>query len=259
MTIRGGFNYGASQRIKYAGGNPLSGVAFMQKSINLSVGNPWHTDYRYTFSPDISLGYFSHKTDSSLLTVDVPCADDYYAEYIAISTGESFGLINRVRHQEEGYIINIGAGYGIPLNSRVKGYYSIGAGGRYAKLINRFMQVDAAVSAGYTSSDLPSVINYLGPDHVKGITTGERWGNIIWSANTGIKLTYINRDWFAVVQTFFVNAGNAVTLSGSTARETPLCSAGTGIRLMIPFVPWLGVNLYYAYRGDSRHWYSMEF
>jgi hypothetical protein len=38
-----------------------------------------------------------------------------------------------------------------------------------------------------------------------------------------------------------------------------LSSAGSRIRFMIPMVPWLAINFYYAYRGNDRHWYSMDF
>jgi outer membrane protein assembly factor BamA len=164
-----------------------------------------------------------------------------------------------VRHQEDGYQVSVGAGYGVSINNENPCYLSFGAGARYANLLNRYIQFNAAVSTGYTTSELPSVINYLGPDHVKGITTGERWGKAIWSASTGFQVTYINRDWFAIEQSFFVNAGNAENGFKDLYSKSPLMSAGTSIRFMVPFIPWLGIRFYYAWRGGADNWFSMEF
>ncbi len=72
-----------------------------------------------------------------------------------------------------------------------------GVNGIYSRLINRFLQIDASLSTGYTTSDLPSLISYLGPGNVKGILTGEKSGKSICYANTAALITYINSDWFA--------------------------------------------------------------
>jgi hypothetical protein len=258
MTLRSGFSYGTAQKVKYENRQPITGVAYVQENFYFSAGNPWHTDYRYTFSPDLSVGYFSHRTDTALLTMEIPAEADYTASYLTISLNESVGLINRVRHQEDGYQVSAGAGYGLSLNSGNPSYFSLGAGARYARLFNRFIQYNAAVSAGFTTAELPSVINYLGPDNVKGIVTGERWGTTIWSASTGIEVTYINRDWFAIEQAFFVNAGNAGSRIPDLVAKTPLMSAGTSLRFMVPFVPWLAISFHYAWRGGSDHWYSID-
>jgi len=258
MTLRSGFSYGSAQRIKYEDKQALEGIAYMQKNFYFSAGNPWHTDYSYTFSPDLSIGYFSHKTDSTLLSMDIPSEENYTAQFLTLSLNESVGLINRIRHQEDGYQISAGAGYGLSLSDGIPGYFSAGAGARYARLFNRHLQFNASASVGYTSSELPSVINYLGPDNVKGIITGERWGRTIWSASTGIEVTYINRDWFAIEQSFYVNAGNAESAIPDLFRKSPLMSAGTSLRFMVPFIPWLAITFHYAWRGGSDHWYSMD-
>ena len=259
MTLNGGFNYGASRNFRYDNGLVSSGVAYRYNNISLFVGNPYHTDYKYTFSPNLAISYFNHKTDSTLLDPDIQEWDSYEVNYLSISTSESVGLINHIRHQADGYLVTAGMGYGIGLNNESRGYFSLGVTAKYSKLLNRFLQIDADFSTGYTTIDLPSLISYLGPGQVKGILTGEKSGKSIWHGNTAALITYINRNWFAVEQSFFLNAGNADNKYCNLFTTPPLLSAGSRLRFMIPMVPWLAINFYYAYRGSDRHWYSMDF
>jgi outer membrane protein assembly factor BamA len=259
MTLNGGLSYGASQNFRYENGVVTSGIAYRYRNISLFIGNPYHTDYKYTFSPNLAISYFNHKTDSSLLDQSIPVWGNYDVNYLTISTSESVGMINRVRHQQDGYLLTAGIGYGIGLDSESQGYISAGINGTYSKLFNRFFQIDASFSTGHTTAQIPSLLSYLGPGHVKGILTGERSGRSIWYANTAALITYINRDWFAVEQSFFFNTGNASDIYRDLFTTAPLFSAGSRLRFMIPMVPWLTVNFYYAYRGNDIHWYSMDF
>ncbi len=259
MTLNGGFSYGSSQNFRYENGLITSGVAYNYKNVSLFAGNPFHTDYKYTFSPNLAISYFNHKTDSSLLDPDIKEWDSYEVNYLSISTSESVGLINRIRHQSDGYLLTVGMGYGIGLDKESRGYFSLGISGKYSKLLNSFFQIDADFSTGYTTVNLPSLISYLGPGQVKGILTGEKSGKSIWNANTAALVTYINRNWFAVEQSFFLNAGNAEDIYSKLFTTSPLLSAGSRLRFMIPMVPWLAINFYYAYRGSDKHWYSMDF
>lgn len=168
-------------------------------------------------------------------------------------------MINHIRHQQDGYLVTAGMGYGIGLDKESSGYFSFGVNGQNSILLNRFIQLDAGLSSGYTTANLPSLINYLGPEHVKGILTGEKSGKSILSANTDLRLTYINRDWFAVEQSFFLNIGNATDVYWNLFATSPLYSAGSRLRFMIPMVPWLAINFNYAYRGNDINWFSMDF
>jgi outer membrane protein assembly factor BamA len=259
MTLNGGFSYGISQTFRYNNGVISSGVAYRYRNASLFIGNPYHTDYKYTFSPNLAISYFNHRTDSSLLGQDIPVGGNYNVSYLTVSTSESIGLINHVRHQKDGYLVTAGLGYGIGLGRESQGYFSAGVSGSYSKLFNRFLEFDAGISNGLTTSSLPSLISYLGPQHVKGILTGERSGKAIIHANTSLLVTYINRDWFAIEQSFFVDAGNAADKYGDLFRTSPLYSAGTKIRLMVPMVPWLAINFYFAIMDNGNPWYSMEF
>jgi hypothetical protein len=259
MTLNGGFSYGASQNFRYENGVITSGVAYRYKNISVFIGNPYHTDYKYTFSPNLAISYFSHKTDTSLLDPGIPFWGNYNVNYLTVSSSESVGMINRIRHQEDGYLVTAGMGYGIGLDKESHGYFSFGISGKYSRLFNRFFQINAELSTGYTTAELPSLISYLGPGNVKGIMTGEKSGKSIWYASTSALITYINRDWFAVEQSFFLNTGNASDIYHDLFTTSPLYSIGSRLRFMIPMVPWLAINFYYAYRGNNINWFSMDF
>lgn len=257
MALSGGFRIGQAANYRYSADTLISGVGTRQNSFNVHVGNPFQTDNYYTFSPDLGMGYFSQKTDSTLLKPGVPSEGNYNLNYLTIGTGESIGIMNRVRHQQSGYQVSFGIGYGIGLNKESPSYLSVGFGAAYSKIFRKIFQYDVNFSTGFTTAELPSLINYLGPGHVKGILTGERSGQSIWSANTDIKITYINRDWFAIEQTFFVNAGNATDIYWELMNQKPAYSVGSKLRFMIPMVPWLAINFYYAW--VQKNWYSVDF
>ncbi|MCF6359070.1 MAG: hypothetical protein L3J54_14830, partial [Draconibacterium sp.] len=89
---------GSGNNFRYNGDYKVSAVAYRKKQFSGSIGNPFHTDYEYTFSPNLSCNLFQHKTDTTLINTDVPFADNYEINYLSLSLGESFGLINRKRH-----------------------------------------------------------------------------------------------------------------------------------------------------------------
>jgi hypothetical protein len=183
---------------------------------------------------------------------------DYHASYLGISVSESIGMMNQIRHQRNGYLIAAAIGTGIGLNNQSPGYLSFGLSGTYANLVNKVIELDAGFSSGYTTSELPSLINYLGPGHVKGILTGERSGKAIYAARASVNLTYINKDWFAIEQSFFFNIGNASDKYSDLYTSSPLYSAGSHVRLLVPMIPWMSIGFYYAYRGNGKHWYSLD-
>ncbi|MFN8254540.1 MAG: POTRA domain-containing protein [Bacteroidales bacterium] len=259
MTLGGGFYIGESQNYQYENGHKISGIAYRQNSLNLGIGNPFNDDYHYTFSPDLSLGYYSQKTDSTLLEPGIRMQDNYDVKYLSVSTGESIGLINSIRHQLNGYRVSVGLGFAIGLTNDSPGYFSLGLSAAYHKLFTKIVQVSADFSTGFNTAKLPSQIFYLGPGHVKGINTGERYGNSLYALNTSLNLTYINLDWFAIEQAFFINLGNACDKYFKLYSTEPLWSIGSRVRLMVPMVPWLGITFYYAYRGGNNHWFSVNF
>ena len=117
---------------------------------------------------NLNWNIFQHKTDKSLIDTDVPFADDYEVKYLALSLGESTGMINRKRHQRNGYSVSAGYGVGIGLDKNSPFYQSFGLNAIYYKLFNPVMEFSAGYSTGYTTSTKPSLITYLGSGNIKG-------------------------------------------------------------------------------------------
>jgi outer membrane protein assembly factor BamA len=259
MTLGARFNYGTASVYLYDNGAKISGVGYSHTDFNLHIGNPWHDDYNYKFSPDLSLGYFNHQSDSALIEPGLIQPAAYTVNYLTISAAESIGLMNRKRHQRDGYNISAGIGSGVGLSKESPAYISAGFSGVFSKLFSRFLQIDGSLSSGYTTSGLPSLISYLGPGHVKGLLSGEKAGKSIISSAIAVRLTYINRNWFAIEQSFFINAGNAADVYWHLFNTPPLASAGSSLRLMVPMVPWLAISFHYAWMGNTDHWFSADF
>jgi hypothetical protein len=259
MTLRAGYTYGAAQNLKYVNWKPVSGVSYYKENIFLTVGNPFHTDYHYTFSPDVTVEYLSHKTDSTLFRKkDVVYPDTYHVKYFAFILNESVGLMNMIRHQRKGKIAVFSAAYHFGIGRSSPDYFEINLFGRYSVLLNRFTELDGTVSTGMTNAKLSSQLLYLGADQIKGIRDGELWGRFYISGGIKAGITYINLNWFTLEHSFFVYWGIADEKYPGLFRNKPLIISGTGLKALIPMVPWLEVSFIYAYRGKKNTWYYLE-
>jgi outer membrane protein assembly factor BamA len=259
MTLRVGYTYGAAQNLKYVSWKPVSVVSYYKENIFLSVGNPYHTDYHYTFSPDITIEYLSHKTDSTLFgNVDMVYPGKYHVKYLGLILNESVGLMNMIRHQRKGRIAVVTAGCHFGTDRNSPDYYQINLLGKYSVLLNKIIELDGTFSTGITNAKLPSQLIYLGPDHIKGIRNGELWGKSYISGGIKAGFTWINRNWFALEHSFFIYTGIADEKFPGLFKNKPLITTGMGLKALIPMVPWLEVSFIYAYRGKKNTWYYLE-
>ena len=110
MSIGGGVLYGNSRAYIIENGEKIAGIGYLRKEIEFSISNPWHEDFRYRFSPNFGWKLFQHKTDSSLISTDVPNAGNYTINYLSLYTSESLGYIQHIQHQENGYSVHLGFG-----------------------------------------------------------------------------------------------------------------------------------------------------
>jgi len=258
MAIHGGLGYGKGAYKRYADGEPVSEVAFTNKQISWSITNPWNEDFKYRFSPDVGFSLFQHRADSSFSDSDLSFAGNYTINYFTVGFGESIGYIKRERHQRDGYRASLGVGMGIGLDQNSPFYYSIGASAEYNKLFNKVVQFSSEFSTGYTSSTIPSLLFYKGANAVKGILTGEISGQSYYSVYTGWHFTYINRDWFAMEQSFYVNWGNGRDVWPNLFTSTPVFGVGSGIFCNIPMIPWLAFRVFFTYSGKNSNWFNLD-
>ena len=249
---------GSGSNFRYEEDDKVSIIAYRKKQFSGGIGNPFHTDYGYTFSPNLSWNLFQHKTDSTLVDTDVPFADNYEINYLALSLGESIGLINRKRHQHDGYSISAGYGIGIGLDKNSPMYHSFGFGTSYYKTFNRIVEFSAKFSTGYTTTTLPSLIHYLGSGNIKGLISGKESGQGYYSGKIESGFTYFDRNWFALEHSVYTTFGKANDHYFDIYKQAPRISFGTGIKIWTPMIPWLSASVHFSYLKGSNNWLHLN-
>lgn len=258
MTASSSLLFGQGNNYRIMDGAKVFGVAYKKSRISGSISNPWHEDFKYRFSPDFGWSVYQHKADSSLVDTDVPWADNYTVNYLRLSVGESVGFIQRKRHQKNGFAANVGISIGVGLDEESPLYYTINAGIEYHKLLNKVVQFSTHYKTGYTSSSVPSLLFYHGANMVKGTVTGEISGQAFYAGYLGWHLTYINKDWFAMEQSIYLNWGNGKDRYQELYSSSPVYGIGTGFYFNIPMIPWLGFRMYFTYTGKNSNWFGLE-
>ncbi len=259
MTLRFNASRGIGRNYTYQKNHINSAVAYHKRNISGSIGNPYHTDYKYTFSPNISWSLFQHKTDSALLNItDIPKPVDYKISYLSLSLDESIGLINSVRHQKDGYSASVGFGVGIGLDKNSPMYTNAGFNVAYYKLLHRIIEFSTRFSTGYTTATRPSLIHYLGPGNIRGLLTGQEAGQGFYSGLVRVGFTYVYRDWFALEHIFYSNFGKANNSYFNMFRSVPRISVGTGIKVWIPLIPWLGASVHFSWLKGNNNWFYLS-
>lgn len=249
---------GSGTNYRYNGKEKSTVVAYRKKQFSGGIGNPWHTDYYYTFSPNFTWNLFQHKTDTALVNPNISFQKKYEINYLALSVGESVGLINRKRHQKNGYSVSAGYGIGIGLDPNSPLYHSLGLGAVFYKLFNTVFEFSAGFSTGYTTATLPSLIHYLGSGNIMGLINGEESGQGYYSGNIKGSFTYFNRNWFALEHEVFTNFGKAGDKYFGIYQSAPRISVGTGFKIWTPMIPWLSASVFLSYLKGSNNWFHLN-
>lgn len=250
--------YGHNEQYRYDGGVKTTGVGYEKKVFSMSISNPWHEDFKYTFSPNFGLTYFQHSTDSIYNQPEIKDGN-YTINYLSAYLSESIGYMKRKRHQKDGYLIIGSVGSGIGLDSSSPHYISLGLTAIYNKLFNQIIQFSAKFSTAYTSSDVPSLLFYKGNQNVKGSLYGEISGKAFYTAYIAGHFTYLNRNWIALEQSLFVNWGNGKDTYKDIYTTTPIASVGSGLSIMVPMIPWLYIRFFYTLTNGQNDGFSIEF
>ncbi|MCG8524727.1 MAG: hypothetical protein MI744_21175, partial [Pseudomonadales bacterium] len=258
MTLSFQLSSGTGNNYRYNNDEKISAVAYRTKQFSGSIGNPWHTDYEYTFSPNFSWNLFQHKTDTSLIDTDVPIVEDYNVKYLALSVGESVGLINRHRHQKDGYLLSAGYGIGIGLDKDSPTYHSFGFGASYFKTFNDVVEFASSFSTGYTTTTTASLIHYLSSGHIKGLINGQESGQGYYNGRVTGSFTYLYTNWFALEHSIYTHFGKADDQYFNIYKHVPRASVGTGIKVWTPMVPWLSVNVHFTYLKGNSNWLHLD-
>ena len=227
-----------------------------------SIGNPWHQDYTYSFSPDLGWKYFRHSSDRRQLDsteLALPHPEDYTYQGLSINLSESIGTVNQKRHRKDGYRASIGTGFGIGLDSQSPYFQTFGLSLEYHKTLDRIFQFSSRLSTSYTTSDIPSLQFYRGASDIRGYRTGEIYGKSYYSAYLGLHMTYFSFDWLALEHAIYVNWGNGADKYFDLFRTRQLASVGTSFRFMIPMVPFIYAQFSFTYSGPGSNWFDFQF
>jgi len=226
------------------------------------IGNPWHLDDSYRFSPDLSLSYAHHKTNLNLLSPEEAAFDVELSPFdhslFSIGVSESMGLINRKRHRLDGYSVGVSYGLTLGLNPQSPNYQSFGLSAQYHKIFNPIIQFSSRINTGYTTADIP--YRYIGGgSDVIGLRQGEIYGKLHYSVYTGMHFTWLNKNWLVLENAYFVNWGAGADTFGKLFSHAPKYSVGTSFKFVAPLVPFVFLKISFMYAGPGSEWYKINF
>lgn len=245
---------------KEASYNTLMMAPYDKTEFYAEIGNPWHQDYHYRFSPNLSLRFNQHTINHSILSqedldlaVHVP-----YEEYTFLKIGfsESIGTVNSKRHRFDGYTAQLA--YDLNLGFRgTDNFHSITAEGEYHKSFNEIIQGSFWARTGYTTAD--DHYRFIkGSSDVLGLRTGEIFGKAYYSAYAGTHFTWLNTKWIALENAYFINFGNGAEDYGTLFSDTPKAAAGTYLEITFPIAPLAAFRFTFMYAGPGSEWFKFN-
>ncbi len=254
--------YNAQQEIDSVSYVPTMLSPIKKFEVYASIGNPWHLDDSYRFSPNLSIGYAYHETNLSLLTPEELAFGvellPYKHSLLSIGVSESVGIINRKRHRADGYLIGASYGITIGLNSESPTYHSFGLSAQYHKIYNSIVQFSTWIRTGYTTANIPYQYS-RGSSDVLGIRSGEIYGNSYYSAYAGVHLTWLNKNWLAIENSYFANWGAGTDNYFNLFIKRPNMALGTSFRFTMPIFSALSMKLTFMYAGPGSEWFKFNF
>lgn len=262
MVLEFGSRIGDSKYSRIEDREEIYITAFDLFEVYGNIGNPWHQDYQYKFTPDLGWKYFKHSSNQSLLDsteMVLPHPEDYTYQGLLLSLSESIGTVNKKRHRKDGYKASITTGFGIGLDAESPYFQTVGLGLEYHKTINNILQFSSKFSSAYTTSDISSLQYYRGAGNIKGYRTGEIYGKSYYSVYLGLHMTYFSFNWLALEHSVYMNWGNGADKYFDLFRTKQLASVGTAVRFMIPMVPFIYAQFSFTYSGPGSNWFDFQF
>jgi|GEM_PF-1455950 len=272
MTTRVGFARGNETKIfldrviniadgeKTATYNTLMLAPYDKTEFYAEIGNPWHLDYQYRFSPDLALRYMRHQVNYDLLDqeqldlgVEVP-AESY--TFLDMTISESVGTVNKKRHRKDGYTAV--ASYGLSLGlADTETYQTVNLNGEYHKTLTNIIQFSGWMRTGFTTAtDQYRFIK--GSSDVLGIRTGEIFGQAYYAAYAGAHFTWLNTKWISLENAYFVNLGNGSDHYLQMLADQPMLALGTFLEIQFPIAPIAVFRFSFMYAGSGSEWFKFN-
>ncbi len=224
------------------------------------LGNPWHLDYRYRFSPDLTLRYMNDVYDSTLLNQedynpDVIVGEGSY-RFFNVQIAESIGTVDKQRHRKNGYTAR--ASYDLFAGLQgTKSHHAFNLSGEYHRSFSPLFQVSTELSTGFTTAD--DQYRFIkGSGDVLSIRWGEIYGKTFYSAYAGGHFTWLNSKWLSLENAYFVNWGNGADTYADLFSSKQKFSVGTFLEIKVPVVSWIAFRFTFMYGGPGREWFKFN-
>ena len=224
------------------------------------LGNPWHLDYEYRFSPNLSLRYMQDEYDSTLLTQEelemgVHVENETYS-FFNITVSESIGTVDRQRHRKNGYTAVGSYDYFIGLQG-TRSHHAFNLSGEYHRTLSPLVQISTWLRTGYTNAgDQYRFIK--GSSDVLGLRWGEIYGKAYYSAYAGTHFTWLNTKWVSLENAYFLNWGNGADTYATIFTEKQKFSVGTFLEIRVPVVSWIAFRFTFMYAGPGSEWFKFN-
>jgi outer membrane protein assembly factor BamA len=224
------------------------------------IGNPWHLDYRYRFSPDLSLRYMQDEYDSTLLSQEdlelgVHPEDDTY-RFFNITVSESIGTVDKQRHRKNGYTAGVSYDYFIGLKG-TRSHHAVNVNGEFHRTLTPLIQISTWLKTGITNAN--DQYRFIkGSSDVLGLRWGEIYGRTYYSAYAGTHFTWLNTKWLSLENAYFLNWGNGADSYSDLFREKQKFSVGTSLEIRIPVVSWINFRFTFMYAGPGSEWFKFN-
>ena len=224
------------------------------------IGNPWHLDYRYRFSPDLSIRFMNDEYDHTLLSQEeldlgVHTEDGLY-RFLDIQVAESIGTVDKQRHRKNGYNATVSYDYHLGLQGTA-GFHTINLTGEYHRTLSPMVQLSTWLRTGYCSAD--DQYRFIkGSSDVLGLRTGEIWGKSFYSAYAGTHFTWLNTQWISLENAYFLNWGNGADNYGDLFSGKQKFSVGTFLEIKAPVVSWIAFRFTFMYAGPGSEWFKFN-
>jgi outer membrane protein assembly factor BamA len=240
--------------------NTLMLAPYNKTELYLEIGNPWHLDYQYRFSPDLSLILLNHEIDHDLLSeedlalgVEVPLKNYHFLD---IQVSESIGTVNKKRHRKDGYTAKLSYDLNLGFKNTAS-FNEFNAEGEYHKTVTDLLQLSFWTKTGYTTAD--DQYKFIkGSSDVLGLRTGEIFGKAYYSAYAGSHFTWLNTKWISLENAYFVNLGNgADTFPGLFNTKTKV-AMGSYLEIRFPIAPIAVFRFSFMYAGPGSEWFKFN-
>jgi len=239
---------------------PLLLAPYDKTEIYAEIGNPWHLDYEYRFSPDLKIRYMKHVINYNLLSpedlalgVEVPQAR---YEFLNLEISESVGTVNTKRHRKDGYTAGVSYNPGIGL-AGTKSYHSFNFAGEFHRSFSDLFQLSTWLKTGYTTAD--DQYRFIkGSSDVLGLRTGEIYGKTFYSAYLGSHFTWLNTKWISLENAYFVNLGNGAETYADLFSTKQKVALGTFLEIRFPIAPIAVFRFSFMYAGPGSEWFKFN-